>query len=203
MTEDKEKELEKRVEDIRAIRQLLAEGDEIPLVHPWAFMVWAFLVGAGSVVHYLLFLRSGIEVRTALVWIWLPVLILGALAESISWAVRLNKRALPLFNRRLGGAILACLASMIVLTVAIIHLALVAFTPGMAILLSTVPLVFYAQVCYASLFIETFAGIAGGLLLEFAGVEGPVSLLAAGLAVAFLYAVSGVHAQLIERRRRD
>ena len=65
---------------------------------------------------------------------------------------------------------------MIVLTVAVIHLALVAFTPGMAILLSTVPLVFYAQVCYASLFIETFAGIAGGLLLEFAGVGGRVSL---------------------------
>jgi len=202
MTEEKEKELDKRVEDLRAVRRLLAEGNEIPLVHPWAFFAWAFLVGAGAVAHYALYVRTGIEVKTALVWIWLPVLIAASLAEAVSWAIRISKESLPLLNRRVGSAILAAIASVIVLTVVIIHLALVAITPGLAILLGSLPLVFYAQICYAPLFIETFAGIAVGLLFEFAGARGPASFLVAGLAVAVLYAVSGGHAYLIERRRR-
>ena len=45
-----------------------------------------------------------------------------------------------------------------------------------AILLAGLPLVFYAQVCYASLFIETF--------------------------VAVLYSVLGIHTLLMEKRRR-
>ena len=202
MVEGREGELEKRVEDIRAIRKLLAEGADFPLIHPWAFFAWAVLAVAGTLVHYELFRNISLDVRTALVWVWLPVLILGAVAESISFAVRLSRQALPLFNRRLGGALLSWIASTVVLTVIVIHLALVALTPGIAILLSALPVVFYAQVCYASLFIEAFAGIAVGLLFEFAGAQGPELFTVAGFFAAVLYAVSGIHMKVIEGRRR-
>ena len=202
MTEGKEGELEKRADDIRAVRKLLAESTDFPLIHPWAFFAWAALVGAGTLVHYELFRGAGIDVRSALVWIWLPVLILGTIVESISFAVRVSTHALPLFNRRLGGALLASIASVVVLTVVGIHLALVALTPGIAILLIALPIVFYAQMSNASLFIETFAGIAVGLLFEFAGARGPDLLVAAGVFGASLYAITGVHLMVIERRRR-
>jgi len=200
--ERKDGELEKRFEDIRAIRKLLAEGTEFPLIHPWAFFTWAVLVIAGTLVHYKLFRNASVDVRTALVWVWLPVLILGTIAESVSFAVRVSKQALPLFNRRLGGAILSCIASMVVLTVVVIRLALVALTPGIVILLCTLPIVFYAQMSYASLFIETFAGLAVGLLFEFAGAQGPELFMAAGFFAAALYAITGIHVMVLERRPR-
>jgi len=141
-------------------------------------------------------------VKSALVWIWLPILILGSIAEGLSFGLRASKQALPIFSRRLSGAILGCIASMVVLTVIAVRLALVALTPGIAILLAALPIIFYAQICYASLFIETFVGIAVGLLFEFAGAKGPVLYLASGFFAALLYAAAGLHIRLIERRRR-
>lgn len=202
MPDIKEGELEKRAEDIKAIRELLTESSDIALIHPWAIFAWAALVAAGSIVHYELFLSSAIAVKTALTWIWLPVLILGCIAESLSWAIRLSKKALPLFNRRLGGAILSWLASMVVFTVIVIRLAQVSLTPGIVVLFAALPLVFYAQLSYGSLFIETFAGIAVGLLFEFAGAMGAGLYLAAGLVSAAIYAAAGLHIFLIERKRR-
>ncbi len=202
MPEIKEGELEKRADDIKAIRELLAQSNEISLIHPWAFFAWAALVAAGSIVHYELFRNSAIAVKTALVWIWLPVLILGAIAESLSWATRLSKQALPLFNRRLGGAILGWIASMVVFAVVVIRLAQVSLTPGIVILFAALPLVFYAQLSYGSLFIETFVVIAVGLLFEFAGAKGPELYLAGGIFASVLYAFAGFHIFLIERRRR-
>lgn len=197
-----EGELEKRAEDIKAIRELLTQGNDIPLIYPWAFFAWALLVGIGSIAHYELYLTASMGVKAALVWIWLPILILGSVAESLSFAFRASKQALPLFNRRLGGAILSCIASMVVFTVIVIRLAMVAITPGIAVLLAAMPIVFYAQVCYASLFIETFVGIAIGLLFEFAGAGGPVFYLAGGMVATVLYAIAGIHVMTIERRRR-
>ena len=142
---DLERELDKRVEDLHEIRKLLAEGNEIPLIHPWAFLVWGLLVGAGAIVHYLLFLRANIEVKTALVWIWLPVLIVGGAVEATSWAIRISRESLPLLNRRVGSAILAAIAAVIVITVGMIRLALTTLTPGLGILVGSLPLIFYAQ----------------------------------------------------------
>jgi hypothetical protein len=65
-----------------------------------------------------------------------------------------------------------------------------------------VPLVFYAQISYSSLFLEAFGGIALGLVFEFAGRRGPVSFLAAGVFITLLYAGSGLHTWFIERRGR-
>ena len=100
MTEDKERELEKRVEDIRAIRQLLAEGDEIPLVHPWAFMVWAFLVGGGIGRPLSAFPEIGHRGQNGTRLDLAPGPHPGSPGREHFLGVRLNKRALPLFNRR-------------------------------------------------------------------------------------------------------
>ncbi len=200
--EAREKEIEERAEDIKAIRRLLTEAGDISLIQPWAFIVWAVIVAAVSIIHYQLYMSISIDIRTALAWIELPALILGAIAESVSWALNSRRRALPLFNRRLGGAILSFIASSIVIVVVVVRLALVSLTPGIAVLFAALPIVFYAQISYGSLFIETFVGIAVGLLFEFAGATGPALYLAGGLFAAILYAVSGLHIYLIERRQR-
>jgi hypothetical protein len=202
MIDVNEGELDKRVQDIRAVRVLLADAKDTPLVHPWAFFAWALLVGVATTANYLLFTRSGLSIKDALSWIWLPVLVTGSIAEGLSFALRARKGDAPLFNRRLGGAILTCIASMIVIAVIALRLAPIAMTPGIAILLAALPLVFYAQVCYASLFIETFVGIALGLAFEIAGARGSVGYLIGGSFVAALYAASGVHTLLMERRPR-
>lgn len=202
MEEAKEKEIEARAEDIKAIRQLLTEADDISLIHPWAFIIWAAIVAAASIIHYELYISMSIDIRTALVWIELPALLLGAIVESVSWALNSRRRSLPLFNRRLGGAILSFIASSIVIVVVVVRLALVSLTPGITVLFAALPIVFYAQISYGSLFIETFVGIAVGLLFEFADATGPGLYLAAGLFAAILYAVSGLHIYLIERRQR-
>jgi hypothetical protein len=202
MMDGKEGELDKRVQDIKAIRALLADGKDIPLIHPWAFFAWALLVGAATLANYLQFKNLGISLKDAISWIWLPVLVIGTIAEGLSFAIRAREGNAPLFNRRLGGAILTCIASMIVIAVIAARLAPIAMTPGIAILLAALPLVFYAQVCYASLFIETFVGIAFGLAFELAGARGSASYLIGGSFVAALYAASGIHTLLTERRSR-
>jgi hypothetical protein len=159
-------------------------------------------VAAATVTHYLLFRNVGFDARSSLVWIWLPVLILGGVVECLSFALKAGKASFPLFNRRLGSSILGGLAWMVVITVLVVRLALTALSPGLALLLASLPMVFYAQLSYASLFFEAFAGISVGLLLEFGGARGPLALAAAGLATALLYAIAGVHVGVIERRGR-
>jgi DNA-binding MarR family transcriptional regulator len=113
-----------------------------------------------------------LDAGRSLLWIWLPVLIMRAFAEGLSFAIRASNGDAPLLNRRLGGAILTCVASMVVIAVLALRLVPAALTPGIAILLASLPLAFYAQICYASLFVETFAGIAVGLVCEIAGRRG-------------------------------
>ncbi|HUX36528.1 MAG TPA: hypothetical protein VMV44_01380 [Rectinemataceae bacterium] len=203
MTEEKEKEFEKRVDDIRAIRTMLADREDVPLIYPWAFFIWAFLVAGGSISHYLAYTSSGLDVHKALVWIWLPILIVGAVVESVSFALKAGRSAVPLLNRRFGGALLGGLASVIILTLVMIRLAMaLAMTPGLVLLVGSFAMIFYAQISYSSLFIEAFVGIAVGLLLEFGGFKGPVAFLASGVIASLLYCASGIHIVAIERRRR-
>ncbi|HUW69358.1 MAG TPA: hypothetical protein VMX33_03935 [bacterium] len=197
-----DEELRKRVEDLQAIRGLLSLSTDIPVLHWWVFIVWAVLVGGGTLIHFMLYRSTAMAAKTALVWIWLPILILGAVVESISFALMADREKLPLFNRRFGGAMLGSIASLVVITVVAIHLANVGLTPGIIILLCSLPVAFYAQISYAGLFIETFGGIAVGLLFEFAGAHGDLAFLASGVFAAIEYAVAGAHLRLFQRQRR-
>jgi hypothetical protein len=201
MTEETERELDKRLDDIREIRDLLDAGKDRPLCYPWAFYAWALLIASGTIAHFLLFRRTVLEIRAALTWIWCPVMILGFLAEGISCVLRIGQESIPLLSGRLRNAALSTVAAMVVFVVLVLRLAPFALSPGMAILLCMLPLIFYIQAFYASLFLESFAGIAFGLLLEFSGARSPAAYVLAGLLVAALFAASGIHAQLIERRR--
>ncbi|HTX72366.1 MAG TPA: hypothetical protein VMC79_06025 [Rectinemataceae bacterium] len=201
MSEDKEREFEKRVDDIREIRKMLAEGKETPLIYPWAFYTWGLLTLGGSIVHYYLYTKTGVNIRDALVWIWLPILILGAVSESVSFALKAKASTIALFNHRLGGALLAALASIVILTLVVVRLSLAhAMTPGIIFLVGAFAMAFYAQISYSSLFIEAFGAIAVGLLLEFAGVHSPLSFLLTGIFTGILFIACGIHIQGIERK---
>jgi len=203
MSENEEREFEKRVDDIRAIRAMLAESSDMPLVYPWAFFAWALLAAAGTVAHYLLYTRNGLDVRNALVLIWLPILVLGAVAESVSFALKAGKTSVLLLNRRFGGALLGAFATIIILTVVAIRLCLTgAMTPGLRVLMASFPIIFYVQLSYSSLFIEALLGLSVGLLLEFAGANDPSHFLAGGLFMSLFYAAGGFHILSIERRWR-
>ncbi|HUW42377.1 MAG TPA: hypothetical protein VMV90_15325 [Rectinemataceae bacterium] len=203
MDEDKERDLDKRVEDLRAIRAMLAEGSDVPLIYPWAFFAWAVLVAAGAAAHYALYLRLALGARDALLWLWLPLVIVGAIVEGISFALKASKGSVPLFNRRLGGAMLSGFAMLVILTVVVVRLSLSgSLSPGLGLLIASLPIIIYAQISYVSLYFETFVGIAVGLLLEFAGARGPLLLFAAAEFAALLYAACGFHIAAIERRRR-
>ena len=199
-TEDRD--LLKRAEDIKAIRGMLAGANDLSLIHPWAFYIWASLVAAGTLVHYRLYLVAALHVNAALLYIWLPLLLVGCFIEGLSWALKLRERPLPLLNRRISGVILSWIASIAVIAVAVVRLAPVGLSPGLLILFGVLPLAFYAQLCLASLFIEVFGGIALGIALEIAGLGGTALYLAAGLFMSVLYGTGGIHIALAERKRR-
>jgi hypothetical protein len=202
MDDPSESELAKRADDIKAIRRLLVLADDFALIHPWAFFAWAAFVAGGAALHYARYVSESISVNSALLSIWLPVIILGAIAEICSWIIKLRKQALPLFSRRLGGMLLGALAMVTVLGVGAVRIAQTAPSPGLIVLFAVLPLVFYAQACYGPLFIETFSGIAVGICLEASGLSSPALFLASGLFVAAVFAASGLHVLVIERRRR-
>ena len=202
MSSDKEEEFEKRVDDIRSIRAILAEGQDTPLIYPWAFIAWALLVAAGTLLHLLLALHSGLSRGAALLWIWLPLFVIGAGIESVSFVIRARRDAIPLFNHRLGSAILGSFASITVIVTLLVRLAPLDLTPGITILLGSVALVFYAQVSWSKLFAETWITIALGLAVEIWGGKSVATWAFAGFSLAFIYALSGVHAHLIEKGGR-
>jgi hypothetical protein len=202
MSSDKEAEFEKRVDDIRSIRAILAEGKDTPLIYPWAFIAWALLVGTATAVHLLLALGPGIERKAALLLIWLPVFVAGAGIESLSFVIRARRDHLPLFNHRLGTAILGSLATITIVTTILVRLAPLDLTPGITVLLGSIALVFYAQVSWSRLFIETWITIVIGLILEISGLTSVIAWGFAGFYLALIYFLSGIHAHLIEKGGR-
>lgn len=201
MDEMDKKEREQLYDDLKSIREMLKENQDVPVIHWWAFIFWSVLVAAATIVHYVLATGPGIDTRTALAWIWLPVLIVAALSEGISFATMVSKQSLPLFNRRLGTALLGGIAYFIILIAVIIHLSLSSITPGIAVLVSATAVILYAQLSYSSLLIEAFIGIALGLLFEFAGVRGPKAFLAAGLVGSALWTACGIHIRLLQHKK--
>lgn len=202
MESDKEREFDKRVEDIHSIRSILAEGRDTPLIYPWAFGVWALLVAAGTGLHLAMVLGPGISRGRALLVIWLPLLVVGALIESLSFVLRARREALPLFNHRLGTALLGSLATITIVLAILARTAPTDLSPGLTILLGSIALIFYAQVSWSRLFIETWIAIGVGLLLEILDAESTAAWAFAGFFCALLYGLSGLHARRIERGRR-
>jgi len=202
MNDVKDEELAKRVDDIRSVRAILAEGRDTPLIYPWAFAIWAILVALATTIHLFFVLHEGIAVKTALLAIWLPALAVGAAAESISFVVRAKRDTIPLFNHRLGNAILGSLASFVIAVVILIGVSPSALSPGIAILLGSLALVFYAQISWSRLFIETWIVIGVGITFELTGAAGTTAWAASGYFCAVVYAISGIHAHFIERGGR-
>lgn len=78
MTENqKNQNLEKYLQDIETIKDLLAEVDKRPLYEPWAFYAWGGLVAIGSLIHFLVERRSDFPVGEIFLKVWLPVILLG------------------------------------------------------------------------------------------------------------------------------
>ena len=69
----------------------------------------------GSIFRCLVCTGSGLGVHKALVRIWMPILIVGAVVESVSIVLKMKagKSFVPLLNRRLDGAAYAHLERLI------------------------------------------------------------------------------------------
>jgi len=192
------------LEDIQVIKNILAKNEEKTLLEPWAFHLWAAVVAIGTVIHYVAYRASVPHKGTLVLLVWIVVVIIGSVGETVGWLRMFRREETPLFSLRFIRFILTAIALLLVMSITLITLlAHGALSPGLLLVIVTMPMVFYAQISYAQLYIEAFILLGAGLVLVLVDVSVPAAYVFAGLLTAAAMAGAGFHSKVLERERSE
>jgi hypothetical protein len=195
-------ELERYKDDLATIRELMTTYDEQPIVKHWAFYVWGVFVIAASLIHYRLSITTAIDTYGVIVRVWVPVLLLGGISETIAWAFHVRDAGLAFWTRRNKRLIAAYIPLTLTLLLLLVDAVPSGVHTGSILAAASVPLLLFAQLTYGSLYAEAFLLLAAGVVVRIADVATPETSLAAGCLAGAFYLVSGVHSKILSRRGR-
>lgn len=189
------------LEDLKVIREVLRENEERPLIEWWAFVIWGFLVIAGTVAtSYLMGL--GMTAMESFFYLWVPVLILGSAGEIAALLRKFNSEETPLFTRRYMKLFATFFFVFVALLAIIVPLIQAGVSPGVLMVFASVPVVFYAHASFSGLYVEAGFLLLLGIFLEFLPANPPWLYVAVGIGVGLFYCVGGFHSRIVERGRR-
>ncbi len=189
------KKLKQYLDDIVRIRTLMEKNEEIPFIEMWVFILWGVLVIIGTYLSaYAVHTAELTPARLYLI-IWLPILVIGAAAETAAFFRRSAKAPIPVMSQRYIRFIIAFAGVLISLMFLLYRLA-EGQVPiaGMILLISSIPLFLYGMVSLSSFYIEGFLILSAGIvvfILEQVGVG--TSPIWSGLAAGLMYIISGLH----------
>ncbi|WP_319476539.1 hypothetical protein [Marispirochaeta aestuarii] len=197
MEADKE-ELRKYLRDLKEMKDLVARHEERPIVEYWDFVAWGVLLILGTLLHARFFPDT---INTALLVIWLPVLIIGGFIETMAWVYLVKRLEMPLSSRRNQRFYLASVVILIAVIFILYYLIhLKGPIPGMLLLLLAVLFAFVAQMSYLGLFIETVLTLAAGIVLTVLDVRGSAASVGVGIFAGLGFIVMGIHTRFLEKR---
>lgn len=195
-------DLEKYLRDVETIRRHMTAYEERPIVDHWVYATWGIVVIVATILNYNLAIAGNIGGDRLLVLVWLPALIVGALLETVGWLNRSRKDGTPLMTRRFAKISAGYAGVLVTGVLLVIHLVPGRITAGIILCIAALPLLMYALMSYAQLFVEAFGLMAVGLVLDIAGVSGPQVLAGAGITTGVVYGICGVHSWGLERMGR-
>jgi len=94
--EKKQQSSEASLEDLKAIRYMLGKYEEKPILESWAFFTWSFFITIGTILNWILHTVRPLTVVTAFFHIWVPIMIVGILFETIAFLSRFKKDQVPI-----------------------------------------------------------------------------------------------------------
>ena len=197
MTENKE-QIQHYLEDLKEMKDLIARHEERPIVEYWDFVCWGVLVILGTLLHARFFTYS---IDHALLGVWLPIVIVGGVIESLAWFYLVKRTETPLSVRRYRRFYLAAfiigIAIMFVLYY-LIHLK--GPIPGMFLLLISILFAMVAQITYMALFLEAALTLTAGIVLTLLDIRGLPAGVGVGIFVGLTFIAFGIHSRILEKR---
>ena len=195
-------DVQRYLSDLQTIRTLMARYEEQPLVYHWVFGVWGGLVIIGTAINAVFAAGLAAAGLDALVVIWLPLLVLGSVAETSGAVLKSRDTGVPLLTHRRTRLFIASVGILIVLGIVIAYLDRVGFTTSILIALGSTPLLIYALATFSDLFYEAFMLLAVALVAALLGPETNTLVLRAvgGALIGLTYIVAGIHSYRCELR---
>jgi hypothetical protein len=193
------------LDDLRTIRTLMARYEEQSMVRPWVFVIWGFLVIPAALLSRSVYdagIMTGSEVFLS---IWVPALVIGGVLETVGWYQHARTAGTALVSGRMARLYLTGGGIVVLVVILVLALLPVGLTPTVVLAVAASPILMYALMTYASLFIEAYLLLATAALLM---VPWPMASIAAfdaaaaGVLAGATFIVVGVHTAIAERKRR-
>ncbi len=181
------------VKDLKTIREIMISYEEQPIVKPWAFYSWGGVCILGTLIHFWLYGTIGLAGRAALLRVWLPVLVIGSLGETLAWLFYARDAGMALLTRRSKRMLAGYVGIIIALALLVIDGIPAGLHVGTALAIGSVPLLAYAQLTFSALYVEGFLLLAIALVFRAAGVNSPSLYLVGGILTGVTYIGAGIH----------
>lgn len=202
MPENAKPDLDKYAEDLRQIRFMLERSQERPLLESWAFFTWVAVFAIAMAIHWSGYRSGLLGMHEALVSVWLPALVFGALLESAAFVLRFAKDRVPLFSHAFVKLML-CLMGFFVAGSALLLAIIEEGPPVPAIFPLFISVSFFVigGMSYSVYYLVATGELLAGIVFLTAGWRGPEATLAAGIFGVLAFLAGGILSLLAERRR--
>ncbi len=207
MTENhKNQNLEKYLNDIKTIKDLLAEVDKRPLYEPWVFYAWGGLVAIGSLIHFLVESRFHLPIGEIFLKVWLPIILLAGFFEVFALIKNLARHSLSLFSKgivKLYISLTGVLAALIFIVLLFIELDAIQDLPVVFLLVGAILYFVWAQQsAYVYLFAHGFLMVVVAIVLYLFKIEHHALSLIVGCVFAISLIVAGFNAGRMEKKEK-
>jgi hypothetical protein len=187
-----ERDIASYLADIRDIKNLLSVNQEKPIVSPWAFHSWGILVLLGTLANLVGYHYAGLGFDQSLWWIWVPVMILGGLLESVGFIQVYRRQALVLSSPRVMKTYLGLWGLFVSASVILIHLIrMQAIEPGLILVMLALFFMVFALASYQRVLGPAYVLLGLGIIFLVFGFSGSWSYAAAGLVCSLAFFAGG------------
>jgi hypothetical protein len=196
---------EKYLADLETIRALMTRYEEQSLVRPWVFLIWGILVIPAAFLSRSMTTAGRMTVSETFLSIWVPVLVIGGILETVGWFQHARIAGTALVSGRMSRLLLTAAGVIVLVVILVVAMLPVGPSPAVVLAIAASPILMYALMTYASLFLEAYlllASAAALMILESAGGVVPFGAVEAGVLAGVTFVVVGIHTALAEQKRR-
>ena len=184
--------LEKYIQDVETIRHTLETEDDLLIVKPWALISWGIWTLVGTGLSWLLG-HHGFSAHRLYLVVWLPVIAVGGLFETIAWVRQTRQEAIPLVTKRFLRSLIGATA-VIVSFMVFLWFLLDTGLPlaGPTLLAAGTLLLLYCQLAFHESYPEALAVFAAGIFFTVGAFSEWWAMPAAGVLPAAAMIWSGI-----------
>lgn len=199
--EDKKRDVEEYLNDLADIKNMIVQSEDYGIVEVWVYWAYGLLIIAGSFISYFLVTMRDLNMSNVFFMVWLPVLFVSALSETIGWIRNMNKKSIPLLSSQFikfgssftGIIIIISILGYYLIQTDIPH-------GGIYMLLGAILVFLYSQLTFSSIIIEAWVLTGIGILLLVNNVSSIEGSLVSGIVIGVVFIILGFHVRYEEKK---